>query len=568
MKIRKLYLLSFIFLLFFLLSFLIGCSSAKNDRMTADNILNEIDFKFSSKNTKDNVNENFEMDEKFLNYEFIYEVIGSTYLKNTEKNKFAITKEVTKKIEVEIKCSVRINGIIYSVIKKITLTPKEKKKIEHTISLNLNGGEIDGKYIIDNIKKEKGSEIKDLPKPKKDGYKFIAWKKENGEVINFPFILNENLNLIADYEEIAIPTPPDPSDEEFSVSFDLDGGILNGLNKIATQVVKKNETIQDPGEPQKSGKVFDGWYDNTNKVVFPYTILKNTTLVAKYKDEPKPNPDPEEGDHEHEGNNIPNGYYDSIKGKAGEELILALQKIIKNMVARSYAEVRFDLEKADEDPEKPGYVLGMYDRAHYINKWTAGDPWNREHVWPNSKLGVGRVKAGERNQASDLHNLRACEKNINSKRNNHHYVDGSGLTGNFNNGKWYPGDKDKGDAARILMYMAVRYYGILRLKKVPKDQPTYHPDGAEMGDLTVLNKFHNEDPVDKFEISRNKKIYGIQKNRNPFIDKPELFKLVWTFFMKKENLRIMTTTSFNNSKMFIQKNLKAVTTFSININKN
>ncbi len=579
MKIRKIYLLGFTFMILFLLTFIIGCANLKTDKATAENVLNEIDFKFDKGDTKDSVSKNFEMDEKLLNYDFIYEVVNSTYLKNVDKNKFVITKKVEKNTEVEIKCSVRINDNIYSVVKKITLIPPKVSKTEYEITLNLNGGHIDGKYIIDNIKKEKGSSVT-LPTPTKEGYDFVDWKKENGEVVKSPFILNENLTLIASYKEKVIPNPtpdpdpnPDPT-EEYSVTYDLDGGTLNGNTSIAGHIAKKGEKIKDPGNPTKPDKVFEGWYVDGSKITFPYEVLKNVKLVAKYKDKdpnPNPNPDPEEGDHEHEGNDIPNGYYDSLANKNGEELILELQKILTRMTAISYGAVREALEKTDEDPEKPGYVLGMYDRIHYVNKWTGGDPWNREHVWPNSKLGVPRVKTSEKNQASDLHNLRACEKNINSKRNNHHYVDGQGPTGVFSHGgKWYPGDKDKGDAARILMYMAVRYYGILRLKAHENivETPTYQAASANMGDLKVLNKFHVSDPVDKFEISRNKKIYKIQKNRNPFIDRPDLFKKVWKFFMDKEGLQTTSITSFNNSKMLIQKNLKAVAGFSLNINKN
>ena len=64
-----------------------------------------------------------------------------------------------------------------------------------------------------------------------------------------------------------------------------------------------------------------------------------------------------------------------------------------------------------------------------------------------------------------------------------------------------------------------------------------------MGDLRVFKKFHESDPGDKFEIHRNKEIYKIQKNRNPFIDRPELFYKVWLFFMKKEGERISTSLS-------------------------
>lgn len=42
-----------------------------------------------------------------------------------------------------------------------------------------------------------------------------------------------------------------------------------------------------------------------------------------------------------------------------------------------------------------------------------------------------------------------------------------------------------------------------------------------MGKLFVLLKWNEEDPVDKFEIQRNNRIYEYQDNRNPYIDHPE-----------------------------------------------
>lgn len=45
--------------------------------------------------------------------------------------------------------------------------------------------------------------------------------------------------------------------------------------------------------------------------------------------------------------------------------------------------------------------------------------------------------------------------------------------------------------------------------------------------LDMLIAWHNSDPVDQFEIERNEAIYGIQGNRNPFIDHPEYVDLIW-----------------------------------------
>ncbi len=55
----------------------------------------------------------------------------------------------------------------------------------------------------------------------------------------------------------------------------------------------------------------------------------------------------------------------------------------------------------------------------------------------------------------------------------------------------------------------------------------YTPEGARMGQLSLLLQWHKEDPVDAFEVARNQSIYEAQNNRNPFVDKPEFVHLIW-----------------------------------------
>jgi hypothetical protein len=40
-------------------------------------------------------------------------------------------------------------------------------------------------------------------------------------------------------------------------------------------------------------------------------------------------------------------------------------------------------------------------------------------------------------------------------------------------------------------------------------------------------EWHQQDPVDDFEMDRNEVIYGYQGNRNPFIDHPEFVEDIW-----------------------------------------
>tara|TARA_B100000609_G_C16843674_1_gene246847 strand:- start:19 stop:537 length:519 start_codon:yes stop_codon:yes gene_type:complete len=48
-----------------------------------------------------------------------------------------------------------------------------------------------------------------------------------------------------------------------------------------------------------------------------------------------------------------------------------------------------------------------------------------------------------------------------------------------------------------------------------------------LGKLSSLVQWHNDDPVDDFEINRNEIIFGFQENRNPFVDHPNLVNFLW-----------------------------------------
>ena len=89
--------------------------------------------------------------------------------------------------------------------------------------------------------------------------------------------------------------------------------------------------------------------------------------------------------------------------------------------------------------------------AHY-NGGGQGD-WNREHTYPKS---LGNPNLGSSGPGSDSHHLRPSDVGYNSQRGNLKFTDGSGNSGNVSGG-WYPGDEWKGDIARMMMYMYLRY---------------------------------------------------------------------------------------------------------------
>ena len=158
-------------------------------------------------------------------------------------------------------------------------------------------------------------------------------------------------------------------------------------------------------------------------------------------------------------------------------------------------------------------MILVYQERSINDTWDSGSTWNREHVWPQSLLGVSSNNA-EVNIASDLQNLKPADPGENSSRSNKYFD-------NFMSTAAYePPDNVKGDVARILFYMDVMYS---HLELVDSTPSTY-----EMATLTVLLEWNIEDPVDAFEMNRNEIIYSYQGNRNPFIDHPEYADLIWS----------------------------------------
>ena len=116
--------------------------------------------------------------------------------------------------------------------------------------------------------------------------------------------------------------------------------------------------------------------------------------------------------------------------------------------------------------------------------------FNTEHIYPRSKIVTEAV--------TDLHHLRVCDKKVNTRRSNHPFTEGKGAA-NLHNKAWYPGDEWKGDVARMIFYLNLRYN----------------------------EEINEEDPVSDFEHQRNNVIEGAQGNRNPFIDFPQLARTVF-----------------------------------------
>lgn len=192
----------------------------------------------------------------------------------------------------------------------------------------------------------------------------------------------------------------------------------------------------------------------------------------------------------------------------------ALQELTvnKHTTKLSYGERHQYLYHADADLSNPDNVILMYSgESRYWEEYTSpNNPYspqtfNTEHIYPQSKLGSDEIAK------ADLHLLRCADANQNQDRSNYPYGDGSGTYGLVGDHQWYPGDDWRGDVARIVMYVNLRYGHSF----------------TQVGTLELFLKWNREDPVSPFEEQRNNVIEGAQGDRNPFIDNPYLATIIW-----------------------------------------
>lgn len=227
--------------------------------------------------------------------------------------------------------------------------------------------------------------------------------------------------------------------------------------------------------------------------------------------------------------NYEESYYNATQNKWGSDLKSALHNIIKGHTQYSYSDLWDILSDTDEDPANPNNVILIYTGWSYPKSNHGGnaDQWNREHVWAKSHGDFGTTPPA----GTDVHHIRPCDVSVNSKRGNLDfdnggslYTDPDGVTNCYYDGdSWEPRDEDKGDVARMMYYMVVRYEGEegYDLELVDYTPSTTSSDPV-FGKKSTLYDWHWIDTVDSWERSRNDRIYNNwQHNRNPFIDHPE-----------------------------------------------
>lgn len=228
---------------------------------------------------------------------------------------------------------------------------------------------------------------------------------------------------------------------------------------------------------------------------------------------------------------IPPGYYDDATGLTGNELKDALHDIIKNHDEPSYNDLRdFILKESDEDPENPNNVILLYSGISRPKSMFGGNlgDWNREHVWAKSHGDFGNNPPS----GTDAHHIRPTDVQINSIRGNLDFDMGgspvSGAPGCYKDGDSFePRNEVKGDVARMIFYMDVRYEGGNGELDLTVVDAVNTAPAPEHGKLPILLEWHQQDPPDDFERNRNDVVYSYQDNRNPFIDHPEFVENIW-----------------------------------------
>lgn len=242
---------------------------------------------------------------------------------------------------------------------------------------------------------------------------------------------------------------------------------------------------------------------------------------------------------------IPANYYATVDGQSGAGILTALHAKIDDHTVISYSALESYYEQTDFVGDS---LWDMYSTCHFTmaqanhSQKAVCDGWNKEHSIPQSWFNESSP------MKSDLFHVYPTDARVNNFRGNDPYGEvngaaGTGIsnnTGNHARGKvgsntfpgytgrvYEPDDEFKGDFARTYFYMCARYRdrslnsssGSVVFTSTPTDLTAYAK--------ALFLQWHRQDPVSQKEIDRNQAVYGIQENRNPFIDYPYLVEYIW-----------------------------------------
>lgn len=273
-----------------------------------------------------------------------------------------------------------------------------------------------------------------------------------------------------------------------------------------------------------------------------------------------------------QGPNETGTYYQTADGKKAEELKSALFAVISPHTIQTYTPGVWNAVNS-YDLREDGKIWDIYSNISNFTPKTdqdKGEGWdveaqryNREHAMPKSWFNENKSQKANTTAVypmyTDLHHLFPTDAYINTFRSNYPYgevkkvlkqseggfskfgpcVDSIGYVSYSTNSVVFePNDEYKGDLARVYFYMATCYESY-----VNEENKTRTPEDWDNSDKTMLDgsvypffkewalkmllRWAANDPVSEKEIKRNEAIYGIQGNRNPFVDYPGLEQYIW-----------------------------------------
>lgn len=359
--------------------------------------------------------------------------------------------------------------------------------------------------------------------------------------------------------------------EDLPISFTLNNGnfnnadysgntnltILKGSNTTKTTITLKDDNLDEGDEIMKLRlSTLPSIYLPLNNNV-EIRIVDNDFRVADFGTPINPTYGKVKG-------TFAADYYNSLNGLSDENLRNTLQNIIANpnlVRAQTYNDLIALLSEADQNPENSNQVWLVYlekGRAKLDFQISSdnANTWNREHTWPRSRGGFNSIEADEtidgpnvfwptnadstRHANSDAHAIRAVDGPENSSRGNQFYGEYNGPAGTLG--------KFKGDVARGIFYLDVRYNGLEVVNGYPEGEV------GKFGDLATLLDWHRNDPVDDFEMNRNNVVYAWQNNRNPFIDNPEMVEYFWGDKIGQPWQKTSSTYNINTQQYKISPN--------------
>lgn len=234
-------------------------------------------------------------------------------------------------------------------------------------------------------------------------------------------------------------------------------------------------------------------------------------------------------------------YYDNTYNLEGQILKDTLSSMMKRHTKFTYKQARtymWTVLHVENDKVECVYTGRTLDKPTAIPDVNS-TKFNTEHTWPQA------FGADNEPPLSDLFHIYPTYEPANSARgnlifgdvvSNIKYSEGECKLGNDANGKlvFEAPQKHKGNVARSLFYFSITY-----------GNPTDFLNEFE----STMKQWYYKDPVDDKERRRNDSIYSFQKNRNPFIDHPEIIDRLYSIsgnsdFPSTVNMNLSDTIAY------------------------